>query len=283
MIFEQACAKINLYLHVVGKRNDGYHLLDSLFAFADKGDVIGIEPAEKFSLTFSGTYGDFLTADKNNSVVIAAQKMCEALDETLNFHLHLEKNMPVASGIGGGSADASATMRLIMRFFQKQLPEDVLESLALTIGADVPACLYQKAVFVSGIGEKVTVAPDVPALPLLLINPNKPLSTPAVFKARKSGFSEKNPMKKSDFSNNGFINALKKRHNDLTDSAISLCPEIKEILSVFSNEKNCLFSTMSGSGATCIGLFDSIAERDDFFQKTKKNHPNWWFMSALLK
>jgi len=280
MIVEKALAKINLYLHVTGKRPDGYHLLDSLFVFADAGDVVGLEPADDLSFSVTGPYGASLAGEKDNSVLKAARLMCGALNEKPAFGLTLEKNLPVASGIGGGSADAAAAMRLIMRFFEKKPPEKTLNDVALAVGADVPACLWEKPVFVSGIGEKMTFAPPVPDFPALLVNPNVAVSTPTVFKKRTGDFDAANPMTRNDFFPENFIGALKKRHNGLTAAAVSVCPQIGDVLNALARADGCLFSAMSGSGATCVALFDGVETRDACSDLLSKTYPQWWVRTA---
>ena len=280
MIVEKAHAKINLYLHVTGRRPDGYHLLDSLFVFADAGDVVGLEAAETPLFSVTGPYGDSLSGEKNNSVLKAARLMCEALNEKQAFKLTLEKNLPVASGMGGGSADAAAAMRLIMRFFEKKPSEKTLNDIALAVGADVPACLWEKPVFVSGIGEKMTFAPAVPDFPVLLVNPNVAVPTPAVFKNRTGDFDAEDPMTADDFSPENFIGALKRRHNGLTAAAVAVCPQISDVLNALANAKGCLFSAMSGSGATCVALFDDVKTRDACFDGLSETYPKWWGQKA---
>ena len=159
----KAPAKINLYLHVTGKRPDGYHLLDSLFAFARDGDVITAKQADGLSLEIIGAPD--LSAGEDNIVIKAARKLAAALGIEPNAHLILEKNLPIASGIGGGSTDAAAALKALQVLWKKTLPDEKLYALALELGADVPSCLAGKAVQVSGVGEILTPAPEIPALP----------------------------------------------------------------------------------------------------------------------
>ena len=249
----KAPAKINLYLHVTGKRPDGYHLLDSLFAFARDGDVITAKQADGLSLEIIGAPD--LSAGEDNIVIKAARKLAAALGIEPNAHLVLEKNLPIASGIGGGSTDAAAALKALQVLWKKTLPDEKLYALALELGADVPSCLAGKAVQVSGVGEVLTPAPEIPALPVVLVNPNKPVSTPAVFKTRKPVFSEPMPLTQNCADAAEFIGELKKRHNDLQDAACALEPAVAEVLHVLENQPRCLFSAMSGSGGTCFGLF----------------------------
>lgn len=276
----KAPAKINLYLHVTGKRPDGYHLLDSLFAFARDGDVITAKQADGLSLEIIGAPD--LSAGEDNIVIKAARKLAAALGIEPNAHLVLEKNLPIASGIGGGSTDAAAALKALQVLWKKTLPDEKLYALALELGADVPSCLAGKAVQVSGVGEVLTPAPEIPALPVVLVNPNKPVSTPAVFKTRKPVFSEPMPLTQNYADAAEFIGELKKRHNDLQDAACALEPAVAEVLHVLENQPLCLFSAMSGSGGTCFGLFRTPENAANAAEDIAATHPNWWVKQTAL-
>ncbi len=276
----KAPAKINLYLHVTGKRPDGYHLLDSLFAFARDGDVITAKQADGLSLEIIGAPD--LSAGEDNIVMKAARKLAAALGIEPNAHLVLEKNLPIASGIGGGSTDAAAALKALQVLWKKTLPDEKLYALALELGADVPSCLAGKAVQVSGVGEVLTPAPEIPALPVVLVNPNKPVSTPAVFKTRKPVFSEPMPLTQNCADAAEFIGELKKRHNDLQDAACALEPAVAEVLHVLENQPLCLFSAMSGSGGTCFGLFRTPENAANAVEDIAATHPNWWVKQTAL-
>ena len=276
----KAPAKINLYLHVTGKRPDGYHLLDSLFAFAQDGDVVTAEHADGLSLEIIGAPD--LSAGEDNIVIKAARKLAAALGIEPNAHLILEKNLPIASGIGGGSTDAAAALKALQVLWKKTLPDEKLYALALELGADVPSCLAGKAVQVSGVGEVLTPAPEIPALPVVLVNPNKPVSTPAVFKTRKPVFSEPMPLTQNCADAAEFIGELKKRHNDLQDAACALEPAVAEVLHVLENQPLCLFSAMSGSGGTCFGLFRTPENAANAAEDIAATHPNWWVKQTAL-
>lgn len=276
----KAPAKINLYLHVTGKRPDGYHLLDSLFAFARDGDVITAKQADGLSLEIIGAPD--LSAGEDNIVIKAARKLAAALGIEPNAHLVLEKNLPIASGIGGGSTDAAAALKALQVLWKKTLPDEKLYALALELGADVPSCLAGKAVQVSGVGEVLTPAPEIPALPVVLVNPNKPVSTPAVFKTRKPVFSEPMPFTSDCEDIETFVAELKKRHNDLQDAACALEPAVAEVLHVLENQPLCLFSAMSGSGGTCFGLFRTPENAANAAEDIAATHPNWWVKQTAL-
>ncbi len=276
----KAPAKINLYLHVTGKRPDGYHLLDSLFAFAADGDVIAVEPAAELSLEIVGAPD--LSAGEDNIVIKAARKLAAALGIEPNARIVLEKNLPIASGIGGGSTDAAAVLKALQLLWNKKLPDEKLYALALELGADVPSCLAGKAVQVSGVGEILTPAPKIPALPVVLVNPNKPVSTPAVFKTRKPVFSEPMPLTADCADADAFVAELKKRHNDLQDAACALEPAVGEVLQALEKQRICLFSAMSGSGGTCFGLFRTPKDAAQACADLTANHPNWWVKQTAL-
>lgn len=276
----KAPAKINLYLHVTGKRPDGYHLLDSLFAFARDGDVITAKQADGLSLEIIGAPD--LSAGEDNIVIKAARKLAAALGIEPNAHLVLEKNLPIASGIGGGSTDAAAALKALQVLWKKTLPDEELYALALELGADVPSCLAGKAVQVSGVGEVLTSAPEIPALPVVLVNPNKPVSTPAVFKTRKPVFSKPMPFTSDCEDIETFVAELKKRHNDLQDAACALEPAVAEVLHVLENQPLCLFSAMSGSGGTCFGLFRTPENAANAAEDIAATHPNWWVKQTAL-
>ena len=282
MIRKNAPAKINLYLHVVGKRADGYHLLDSLFAFAEAGDAVTVEAAGGLTLTIGGAYGEKLAADADNSVLKAARLLAEALEIPADAKIYLEKNLPVASGIGGGSADAAAALLALNELWGARAEKRLLREIALKIGADVPACLSDKAVFVSGIGENVEDAPAVPLTPVVLVNPNIALSTPAVFKNRKGDFDAPMRMRAADFAPENFVGALSLRTNGLQEAAQGLVPEIKTVLNALENCPACSLARMSGSGATCFGIFKNADDAKACASALRAKHPEWWICPTFL-
>jgi 4-diphosphocytidyl-2-C-methyl-D-erythritol kinase len=250
-----APAKINLHLHVLGRRDDGYHLLDSLVVFAGVGDRLSVSPASDLSLTVVGPFAAGLAADTNNLVLRAALGLADLAGVRARGALVLEKNLPVASGIGGGSADAAATLRLLCRFWGTA-PE--LDGLARELGADVPVCLLGRPALMSGIGEVLAPAPALPEVGLVLVNPGAAVSTPGVFRARSGGFSEV-----ACFPRDGWRDAfslaadLRGTRNDLEAPARVLAPAIGDALGALAGTAGCLLARMSGSGATCFGLFAS--------------------------
>ena len=280
VISVQAPAKVNLYLHVTGQRADGYHFLDSLFVFTRDGDIISVREATGLSLKITGPYAAALSAEQDNIVLKAARALAEVCHIKPEAEILLEKNLPVASGIGGGSADAAATLKALIKLWNVQIPSEKLYETALRLGADVPSCLESKAVQVGGIGDILTPAPALPAFFILLVNPNKPVSTPAVFKTRARVFSPPCPLteKITDFED--LIRALSERHNDLCEAACRLEPAVKQVLDALNKNRLCRLAGMSGSGGTCFGLFSSAKEVSEAFEEMHDTHPEWWFLKT---
>jgi 4-diphosphocytidyl-2-C-methyl-D-erythritol kinase len=281
MILRQfAPAKVNLYLHVTGKREDGYHLLDSLVVFAGVGDDLTIEEADTLSLSLDGPNAGPLAADPDNLVLKAARLLAAEAGISPQAKLALTKRLPVASGIGGGSADAAAALRGLLELWKLSPAADDLARIALKLGADVPVCLKGRPVFVGGVGEFLDPVPRLPACWLVLVNPGIPLATPAVFKARQGGFAKAGRFTKSPANAKAFAELLAKRHNGLTEAAIAVVPEVAGVLEAIAVTKGCLLSRMSGSGATCFGLYADkpSAERAAAWL----TRPGWWVAAAEL-
>ena len=251
-----APAKINLYLHLIGRRPDGYHLVDSFVAFADIGDRLTVRPAGTVSLEIIGDEAEGLAAERDNLVLHAARLLADHAGISIGAGLLLEKNLPVASGIGGGSADAAAALRALRDLWRIAVDDAALARLGERLGADVPVCVYGRAAWVAGIGDCVEFAPDVPAAGVLLVNPRRPLATGAVFNTRRGPFGSAAmrfaPMPRDAAA---LAQALASLRNDLTEAAMELIPEIGEILAVLGRNSGALIARTSGSGATCFALF----------------------------
>ncbi len=284
MLTTFAPAKINLYLHVTGRREDGYHLLDSLVAFAGAGDVLSLEEGGPFAFRMEGPMAASLSGEdsEKNLVVRAARSLAAALERPLDFGLALTKNLPVASGIGGGSADGAAALRLLAHYWDVAADAPLLYQLAAKLGQDVPCCLAGEPCYFRGIGDRTEKGPPLPETPLLLVNPNKPLPTPAVFQARSGPFQDKAAPMPLVQNAQELAAVLAVRENGLTRAALSLCPEIEEILSAIGGQKNCLLARMSGSGATCFGLFPSHETVKEAAETLFKTHPEWWIAATTL-
>lgn len=277
----EAPAKINLTLHVVGKRDDGYHLLDSLVAFAGVGDTLDFAPADTIRLEVTGpTAGQI--PEGENIVIKAARLLAAAARVDKGAAIRLTKRLPVAAGIGGGSADAAAALKGLMRLWDVSLSPEALNRLALSIGADVPVCLAGKPMRMMGVGEVLEPAPALPPAWLLLVNPMVPLHTPPVFKARTGPFSAADPLTASPGDAAELAQALAARRNDLTPPAIVIEPVVGEVLAAIAATADCLLPRMSGSGATCFGLYAGEAQARAAAARVVAAHPAWWVAPAPL-
>lgn len=271
---ELAPAKINLALHVRERMPDGYHRLETLFVFARDGDALSVGPADTLSLQITGPFADGLGAGADNLVLRAAEALRHAAEIKAGAALTLDKQLPVASGIGGGSADAAAALRLLSRFWGVEAD---LRSIAADLGADVPACLVGKPVRGDGRGDELTAVPadGLSGLPLLLINPGVPLTTGPVFAAWDG--LDRGPLPGGDPRAAALVG-----RNDLQAPAIALCPVIGELVSWLNRQPGVILARMSGSGATCFALFPSPAERDAAYAAAAVDWPQAWRLSTAL-
>ena len=269
---EVARAKVNLTLHVIGQRGDGYHLLDSLVVFPRIGDLIEVEDAKGLSLTIDGPFAQDLGTGEDNLVVRAAE-MIRPVGQ--GAAIHLTKSLPIASGIGGGSADAAAALRALSQLWGVDLEAaDVL-----SLGADVPVCLPSQPVRMEGIGERLTPIDGLPAFWLVLVNPGRPVSTPLVFEGLAT--KRNSPMEVPKLDGFGqFITWLKTQRNDLQGPAIALEPSIAEVLTGLERMPGCDLARMSGSGATCFGVFETQEAALSARTALCEQHPTWWSVAA---
>lgn len=278
-----APAKLNLYLHVIGRRDDGFHLLDSLVAFAAVHDTLVIEPASRLSLENTGTFGSSLPSSSDNLVMRAAERLRDLAGISDGARITLVKDLPVASGIGGGSADAAAAIKGLARLWNIHPGQHDLSGLALGLGADVPVCLFGRPAFMGGIGEQIEPLAGLPAVPLVLVNPGVGVSTPAIFKARRAAFSEARRFDEIPETLDHLVDLLLDgRGNDLSDPALSVQPVIGDVLARIGETEGCRLARMSGSGATCFGLFSTQNEADRAAASIRDSHPGWWAVSTRL-
>jgi 4-diphosphocytidyl-2-C-methyl-D-erythritol kinase len=275
---EIAYAKVNLALHVRSRRPDGFHELESLFVFAQDGDVLGAVPLAtgELRLTIDGPFADGLDPGPANLVMQAARALQAAGGTKWGAALHLTKNLPVASGIGGGSADAAATLRLLARLWD--LPLLDLCAIGDPLGSDVPACVISRTLVGTGRGEALDLRhlPALAGVPMLLVNPGKPLSTGPVF----GGWDgiDRGAM------DAGTLNAIVAHgRNDLQPPALRLVPEIGDVLHVLEDQTGVVFARMSGSGATCFALFTDAAARDAAHRRIVQTQPDWWVMATRMR
>jgi 4-diphosphocytidyl-2-C-methyl-D-erythritol kinase len=271
---ETAYAKINLALHVRRRREDGYHDIETLFAFAQHGDQLQASLFDRLELMIDGPFGSGLSVDDDNLVMQSANRLRSHFSITNGASIHLTKNLPIASGIGGGSADAAAAARLLNRFWDIQASNQELADVLAPLGADIPACVFSRTSFGSGTGTALELCDDstVPARHLLLVNPLQSVSTAAIFKAWDG--KDKGPVARGDI-----WQATLSGRNDLEPIAAGICPAITDILDVLTRA-NPAMVRMSGSGATCFALF---AEAEDLAAAKAHLDPRWWSMGTELR
>jgi 4-diphosphocytidyl-2-C-methyl-D-erythritol kinase len=274
IVKEFAPAKINLALHVLGRRADGYHDLDSVVAFATVGDVLELSLASETSLRVDGPFAAGVPVNSENLVLNAHAALAQEFDvPPVDFRL--TKNLPVASGVGGGSADAAAALRGIVKLTDLKVDPKQLQSIALTLGADVPVCLHGKACRMQGVGEVISSLDHLPAKAILLVNPRKPCGTGDVFRnmGLKVGQSFGTALDVSD------PHAWR---NDMTAAAIAVLPEIAVVMKAIQNLAPTATVRMSGSGATCFALFDDLNAATVFGSQLASQHSDWWIAPAQL-
>lgn len=275
-----APAKLNLFLHVTGKRADGYHSLQSLMVFVDVGDELELSEHDRLEFDVKGPFAAALGNPQDNLVYKAAALLAAHYKIPLRGKIILTKNLPVASGLGGGSSDAAATLQGLAKLWD--LPEESgpLLQLARRLGADVPACLYKRPVWVEGAGETITVRPDMPDLHFVLVNPKIPTPTPEVFKKFRRLFSPPILFSGQRQTADELIAELKTLRNDLTDAALAVTPVIGKVLAALAATTGCLLRRLAGSGATCFGIYDSMESARAAAHTLKTRYPRWWISEA---
>ena len=294
MIVERAPAKINLALHVRRRRPDGYHDLETLFAFARDGDTVSLEPADQWSLSLTGPFAGALCSSAeagassrrtapfapgeafalaDNLIEKAANAFTRAFPDTPPQAITLDKHLPIASGIGGGSADAAATLRAMAKIADIALDDPRLAAIARPLGADVPACLLGRTSVGTGAGEELAVIEGRPGMPLLLVNPGVAVSTAAVFRAWDG-------VDRGALPGGDLIERAREGRNDLAAPARLLAPAIGEVEKLLAAAPGAVMSRMSGSGATCFALFETDADRDDAARRAEGR--DWWTLPTSL-
>lgn len=301
-----APAKINLFLHVVGRRPDGYHLLESLVAFTEVGDTLEFWPQDAVSLETVGPFADALALEDmatggiaagalhdqphglENLILKAARRLAQLTGSHAGAHIRLTKNLPVAAGIGGGSADAAAALTGLARLWGVSVPRKELMNVAEELGADVPVCLDGRPSLVTGIGEGLTPLGGLPALPIVLVNPRRPVSTGACFRAVAGGYSQPGAADPDSFADccgdAGALNALlADRGNDLMAPAREVEPAVASVLDALAAAPGAILTRMSGSGATCFALFETAVAADLASDRLSCRHSDWWVASTVLR
>ena len=281
-LHDVARAKINLSLAVLGRRTDGYHDLESLVAFARHGDHLSVQAAESFSFQAVGPFASALGPPEKNLVVQAVQRLAVLCGRSLDFSITLDKRLPVASGIGGGSADAAAALRLALRYWNCSPPVQQLTQLCQELGADVPVCYESRACWMGGVGEKIESLNFFPPCPALLVNPSVTVMTETVFdQLRRKKTTAPLANRPSFASYPQLIEQLRCLSNDLQAPALSLHPIIGKVLQALSQQTGVLSHAMSGSGATCFALFSSHAKAREAAHRLAQDY-NWWVCATEL-
>jgi 4-diphosphocytidyl-2-C-methyl-D-erythritol kinase len=287
LLSERAPAKINLTLHVVGRRADSYHELESLVAFSRSGDILTLLPGREFTFHADGPMAAAAGDPQQNLAVRALRHLAERIEGLKFGALHLIKNLPVAAGVGGGSSDAAAAIRLVARANGLDLRDRRVLAAAQATGADVPVCLAARARIMTGIGDRLGPVLRLPPLPTLIVNPRQPLETKAVFAQMKiaagayTSFGP-HPQITSGLSYEALLTALRKGRNDMEDAACVLAPVLVDVLTVLGAAPGCRLARMSGSGATCFGIFASCRAVARARKAILEAHPEWWVKAAML-
>jgi 4-diphosphocytidyl-2-C-methyl-D-erythritol kinase len=286
-LIEHAPAKINLTLHIVGRRADGYHELESFVAFAAIGDQVELIPGETLLLEVRGPFANSLGVTEDNLVLKAARELARRVEGLRLGRFMLTKRLPVASGIGGGSADAAAALRLLARANSVAPDDPRLFAAAAAVGADVPVCVDPRPRIMRGIGEILSAPIALPEFPAVLVNPGVPVETRAVFAAlaRERGAAgyagQGDPMSLSGLSPAAVLDALAHGRNDLEPVAATIEPLVADVLAVLRTT-SCRLARMSGSGATCFALFDSHDAAVEEARSVQAVRPTWWVQATAI-
>ena len=286
-LIERAPAKINLTLHIVGRRADGWHELESLVVFTRSGDTVSLTPDATLALTIDGPTAAASGDLDDNLVLRAARALQRRVDGLQVGAFHLVKRLPVAAGIGGGSSDAAAALRLLARLNALDAGDSRLGAAAAETGADIPVCLAASARMMTGVGEKLGPLLALPPLPALVVNPGVPLETKAVFKRMdlSPGWrtsASAHPVLAAGDAPDAIFSALRRGRNDMEDAACVLAPVVSAVLAVLGAAPGCRLARMSGSGATCFGLFTDCRAAGRAKKAIDRAHPDWWVKSTML-
>ena len=282
-----APAKVNLTLHVLGRRPDGYHEIESLVVFADIGDRLMVFPDRTLKLSVKGRTAQSAGATEDNLVLKAAHALAERVEGLKVGRFELDKQLPVAAGLGGGSSDAAAALRLLAQVNGLSLDDERMRAAAEATGADVPVCLDPRARMMRGIGEILSDPMILPEVPAVLVNPGVAVPTKDVFAAlgarALTGPPEPDEFISIDADAASLVPLLAARRNDLQIPAIKLQPVIADVLRALERSANCLLARMSGSGATCFGLFGSHGAAEEAARGMQAAHPGWWVCATTLR
>jgi 4-diphosphocytidyl-2-C-methyl-D-erythritol kinase len=280
---ERAHAKVNLDLLVTGRRADGYHELDSLVVFVELADRLTFQPQRELTLELGGPFAAGLEVEGDNLVLRAARALAARLGRPAGARIVLDKQLPLAAGLGGGSADPAATLRGLARLWGVVLPPDELAALALQLGADVPVCLASRPVRMRGIGEILEPVAGLARLDLLLINPGVPVATAAVYASLGGRVPEARPEHDAPLDRADLIAWLGVRANHLEAPARRLAPVIDDVLAALRAQPACRLARVSGSGATCFGLFPDPASLAAAAAAIAAAQPGWWVRATRTR
>lgn len=276
-----AAAKLNLFLHVTGKRTDGYHLLESLVAFTEFGDELTIEPAETLILDITGPFAGTLENGGENLVMKAARLLQSHTGCAQGAHISLQKNIPVGAGLGGGSSDAAAALLGLKKLWGSAISDAGLQILALKLGSDVPVCLLRQPAWMQGMGEILAPVDFHNALWVVLVNPRISLPTAEVFRRFSGSFASACPAPENFYSRNDLFTYIAPKHNMLEAAATALVPAIGDVLAAIGATE-CKLARMSGSGATCFGIYDNEISARQAAREIQRKHPNWWAVATRI-
>jgi len=272
-------AKVNLFLHVLGKTDNNYHTLQSLIAFTDLTDTIEITPADNFEFRVTSKHSDI--ENDQNLVVQAAKKLSSLTGKKLNLKIHLEKNIPIGAGLGGGSADAAATIKGLLKYWGLKEP-DTTHKLLVSLGADVPVCYEDNARYIEGYGEIIHPLDNMPSCSGIIVYPNILCSTGEIFQTYSTKCSKEISLMKEFENLEDLYSFLQDQRNDLTETACGLHPQIQNVLDDISRQEGCEISRMSGSGSSCFGLFKTKQQSTKAAEIIQKERPDWFVRPVTL-
>lgn len=285
VVRELAPAKINLTLTILGRRPDGYHELESLVTFADAHDVVSLTPGAPAGVAVTGPFASYISGE--NLLVRALALLREAEPQLRLGSVRIDKHLPVAAGLGGGSADAAALLRAVRRANPTLAAALPLHAIAAQLGADVPACLDGEPALMRGIGERITHVPRLPKVYAVLLNPSLPLATAEVFRALQAqplGAARPQETEPPQLADPGQLAAyMRERGNDLEQPATRLLPVIAEVKRALEAQPRCLAAAMAGSGPTCFGLFADRGDARRAAERLSEAHAGWWVKAAVLR
>jgi 4-diphosphocytidyl-2-C-methyl-D-erythritol kinase len=278
-----AAAKVNLALHVIGRREDGYHLLDSIAVFADVGDRVEVTPGERLTVDVAGPFASHAPGDRTDLAWRAAESFFAQVGASPAVAIRIEKNIPAGAGLGGGSADAAAVLIALSRLHDGRLPLPALSAIGLSLGADVPMCVAGRALRARGIGEQVEQLESWPPLSLVLVWPGRPISTAEIFRALARRENPPLPEPPGAPTLSEAAAWLASCRNDLEGPVLAMAPEIGEVLRRLRETPGCLLARMSGSGSACFGLYADLPQAESAARHLGQANSGWWARACTAR